>query len=86
MVPVASPPMASPPPTAGPTPLSPVSTLPSAHPELYNQGLVTHGMIPGSAAGPTSAIPMVQDSRPFVTVPPSSLSGKVIPKTERFDT
>ncbi|XP_015751728.1 PREDICTED: hepatocyte nuclear factor 4-gamma-like isoform X2 [Acropora digitifera] len=86
MVPVASPPMASPPPTAGPTPLSPVSTLPSAHPELYNPGLVTHGMIPGSAAGPTSAIPMVQDSRPFVTVPPSSLSGKVIPKTERFDT
>lgn len=86
MVPVASPPMASPPPSAGPTPLSPVSTLPSAHPELYNPGLVTHGMIPGSTAGPTSAIPMVQDSRSFVTVPPSSLPGKVIPKTERFDT
>lgn len=86
MVQMASPQMASPPPSAGPTPLSPVSTLPSPHPELYNAGLVAHSMIPGASVSTPTPVHMVQDSRPFVPGPPTSLPGGIVPKTERFDT
>lgn len=87
MVQMGSPQMASLPPSTGPTPLSPVGPLPSPHPELYNAGLGTHGMIPGaSVPPPTPPVSMVQDTRPFVSVQQNSLPGGVIPKTERFDT
>lgn len=77
-------PMASPPPSAAPTPQSPVTSLPSSHPpEVFNPGLVN---VPGATVvSPMQPVPMVQD-RAFVAGPSTSLSGGVVPKTERFDT
>ncbi|XP_020624572.1 hepatocyte nuclear factor 4-gamma-like isoform X3 [Orbicella faveolata] len=80
------PPLASTPPSSTPTAQSPVTTLPSSHPELFNPGLTSPVNIPGpSVACPMQPVPIVHD-RKFVAGPSTSLPGGVVPKTERFDT
>ena len=69
--------MACPPPH--PTPTSPVNALPPTHHDMYNPSLV-----PPVVPAPMPPVPMVQDSRKFV--PPTSIPGGVVPKTERSDT
>lgn len=79
------PPLASPPPSSA-SAQSPVTTIPSSHPELFNPGMVSPVNIPGpSVACPMQPVPVVHD-RKFVAGPSTSLPGGVVPKTERFDT
>ena len=79
------PPLASPPPSSA-SAQSPVTTIPSSHPELFNPGMVSPVNIPGpSVACPMQPVPGVHD-RKFVAGPSTSLPGGVVPKTERFDT
>lgn len=79
------PPLASPPPSSA-SAQSPVTTVPSSHPELFNPGMVSPVNIPGpSVACPMQPVPVVHD-RKFVAGPSTSLPGGVVPKTERFDT
>lgn len=83
-------PMSSPPPPSGSTPQSPVTSIPSSRPEVFNPGLVSPVVSPvnvpcPSVVTPLQPVPMVQD-RPFVPGPSTSLPGGVVPKTERFDT